>query len=78
MQPQHESSDFSVQPVRPASCDVSELSRAEMETDSLKETDRFVLLVGDLERKLAQVNSSYAQVIARLMSDLDAMPRRTK
>jgi hypothetical protein len=72
VQPQHESSDFSVQPVRPASCDVSELSPAEMETDALKETDRLVLLVGDLERKLAQVNTSRAQVVAGLMSDLDA------
>jgi replication fork clamp-binding protein CrfC len=72
VQPQHESSDFSDQPVRPASCDVSELSLAEVETDSLKETDRLVLLVGDLERKLAQVNTSHAQVVARLMSDLDA------
>ncbi len=72
VQPQHESADFSNEAVKSAPCDVSELSPADVETDSLKETDRLVLMVGDLERKLALVNSNHAQVVSRLTSDLEA------
>jgi hypothetical protein len=72
VQPQHESSEFSNQDVRPVSSDVTEFFPHEVETDSQKETDRLVLLVGDLERKLAHVNSNHAQVVASLMSELEA------
>jgi DNA anti-recombination protein RmuC len=72
VQPQHETSEFSNQDVRPTSSDVSEFFPHEVETDSQKETDRLVLLVGDLERKLVHLNSNHAQVVASLMSELEA------
>ena len=72
VQPQHESSsDFSNQDVKSAVSDVSVASPSEPETDSQREVDRLVMLVGDLERKLAHANFSHCQIVARLTSELE-------
>jgi hypothetical protein len=72
VQPQHESPEFSNQLVRPEPTDASKFFPSEVETDAQKDTDRLVLLVGELERKLAHVNSNHAHVVSRMSSELEA------
>jgi len=72
VQPQHEVPDFSSQDVRPAAPDIAVPSLPEAEADSHNEADRLVLIVGDLERKLAHASSMHAQVVASLRSELES------
>ena len=72
VQPQHASSEFSHEEARPTCSDAPDFFPPEVETDAQKDTDRLVLLVADLERKLVAVNSNHTQVVASLMCELEA------
>jgi TolA-binding protein len=73
VQPQHESSDFPSDDGKRPPVDECVLSPPEVEIDCQQEADRLVLLVADLERKLAGANSNHAKVVASLRSELEAV-----